>query len=78
MRTPASPSYLNSETNYDLTALMEEKYASYGKEVKVLDRSAWPAPDMLTFDDHQVEAVQVKKNYYPKSFLNYFVFSRLA
>ena len=61
MRTPASPSYLNSETIYDLTALMEEKYASYGKEVKVLDRSAWSVPDMLTFDDHQVEAVQVNK-----------------
>ena len=40
---------------------MEEKYASYGKEVKVLDRSAWPAPDMLSVDENQVEAVQVEQ-----------------
>ena len=61
VRTPASPSYLHTETNYDLTALMDEKYPSYGKEVKVLDKAAWPAPDMLSFDENQVEAVQVKK-----------------
>ena len=57
VRTPASPSYLHTETNYDLTALMDEKYAIYGKEVKVLDKAAWPAPDMLSFDENQVEAV---------------------
>ena len=78
VRTPASPSYLHTETNYDLTALMDEKYPSYGKEVKVLDKAAWPAPDMLSFDENQVEAVQVKKLLYTRSLKQMLLLHRLA
>ena len=55
---PSPPKYLSFETTYNITPLMTEGFANYGKSVRVRVDSAWPAANMLGVDDSQFEAVK--------------------